>query len=78
MKFYKTIYTFEVLSEGPLESMSLKELHRATLNGDCVGRFGDTDEAVLTGLEMASALQEFGSEPGFFELTEDGRRVPEE
>lgn len=73
-RFYRTTYTFEVLSESPIgDCVSLEGLAEACDTGDCVGRFGETVATELTGPEAVSALYEFGSEPGFFQLAESGR-----
>ena len=71
-KFYKTIIQVEVLSEEPLQPMSLGELSYETMEGDLSARMETKEEIPLTGLEAAKALQEQGSSPEFFQLTEEG------
>lgn len=71
-KFYKTILTFEVLSEEDILGHSLGYILGECENGRFVGRLGECSDAPLNGAEMASALNEFGSEPSFFELTPEG------
>jgi hypothetical protein len=71
--YYKTTYTFEVLSEEPMpDGISLSRLEEETYSGHCVGRFGDFKEEVLTGKQAADALYEFGSQPEFFCLDDEG------
>jgi hypothetical protein len=67
-KFYKTVFTFEVLSEEPLESMSLSDLEYETSEGHCVGRFGETTSEELTEEQVCDELIEFGSQPEFFDI----------
>jgi hypothetical protein len=73
-KFYKRVFKFEVLSETPLDGdYDLTELDALTDTGDCVGRFLDDDgNETLDGKAMAAALYEAGSEPGFFNLDDEG------
>lgn len=72
--FYKTTFTYTVLSDSPLEGdMSLASIAEACDTGDCVGKFdGDWNVETLTGQQAADALYEAGSEPGFFQLDDDG------
>lgn len=72
-KFYKTIVSFEVLSEEPIGEMSLGDVLVECAVGSFSGRPLDPVEAVLTGPEAADALKEQGSDPGFFNLTPDGQ-----
>jgi hypothetical protein len=77
-KFYRTTFIYEVLSEDePVDNcLDLGTLREVTHYGDCVGRFGETRVNELTGKEAADALYEFGSEPGFFLLDDEG--LPED
>lgn len=79
-KFYKRVFKFEVLSEEPLNGdYDLSELDAMTDTGDCVGRFLDDDgNETLDGKAMAAALYEAGSEPGFFNLDDDGLNLDDE
>ena len=77
-KFYKTTYTFTVLSEEPLpDSLSLSDLDYETMDGHCSGQFGETLVEELDGETAAKALIEQGSDPEFFQLTEDGEDIDE-
>jgi len=75
-KFYKTVYSVEVLSEEPIEDIDafvgLKDLHYMITDGDCVGRTTFVNEVVMTGKETADALHKIASKPGFFMLDDDG------
>lgn len=78
-KFYLTTYVYRVLSDGPMpDGMSLAALDEATESGDCVGTWGDTAEVTLTGAQAAKKLSEFGSEPGFFGLDEEGNSLDDQ
>ena len=71
-KFYKTRFTYEVLSEEPLGEVTLESLAEMCDSGSCVGRWWDSKEKKLDGKEAADALCDFGGEPGFFMLDDDG------
>lgn len=73
---YKTKLLVEVLSEErPVTDLSLEEIAWAILNGDCVGRISIDAVVLLTSKEMVDNLKDFGSEPGFFQLDDDGESV---
>lgn len=73
MKFYKTKVVFEVLSNEPIPGHAdLEFIARESYDGRYVGRFGETTEQRLSGKAMADALYEFGSDPGFFSLDDNG------
>ena len=73
-KFYKTVIRVEVLSEDyPIsEDLSLAEIHHAITEGDCSGVCAFDPPRQLTGAEAAEELMEQGSDPGFFQLNEQG------
>ena len=74
-KFYKTVFTFEVLSEKPIpDDMELGEIYFQTIQGDYSGKLKSRVETKLTGKEMAKALIDQESDPGFFQLDKNGRR----
>ena len=78
-KFFRTTITVEILSEGEFgEGSSLEQIAWTINEGDCVGRLTYTSADEVTPKEMADALHEYGSEPGFFELNDDGTRVDDE
>lgn len=75
-KFYKTIFTVEVLSEDfPVKDLSLKELAEETVHGDYSAQTEITKTEQLTGKEAADALVAQGSDPEFFMLDEEGNDV---
>lgn len=77
-KFYKTTVTFVVLSEEPIPPYTdLYHIAQEAAEGRYVGSFGASPEELLDGSEMAKALYEAGSEPGFFELDDDGNTAVE-
>lgn len=68
-KFYRTTFTIKVLSEEPLaDCLSLSQIDCITNEGDCVGYDLTSTEEELAPADMAKALIEAGSEPGFFQL----------
>lgn len=72
-KFWKTIIQVEVLSEGPdLPPTDLNELAHLITEGECSGKVTTESVTKLNGKEAAKALQAQGSDPEFFQLTEDG------
>jgi len=71
-KFYRTRIIVEVLSEEPVDFDNLNQVHYAITEGDCSGRWEETEVKELNGKEAAVALEIQGSEPGFFGLTDDG------
>jgi len=75
-KFYKTIIKVEVLSEEPIpDTLSLEEIAREAVNGDYSFTYDRKHEQLLNGVETARELQKQGSDPSFFNLTDDGEDV---
>jgi hypothetical protein len=70
--FYRTVVTVEVLSEDPLNFDTLEDLHHAITTGDCSGRYETTKTETLNGKDTAAGLIAQGSDPGFFQLDEEG------
>lgn len=71
-RFYRHTYQVVVLSESP-DHAELASLPGQVEDGpDCLVSFDHVKEEELTGKEAADALYEAGSEPGFFNLDEDG------
>ena len=77
-KFFRKIYLFDTLSESPLDG---KLLEVAMADADTEGDVGDYDhdigEIVLTGQDAVAALHAVGSEPGFFQLDDEGKDTDE-
>lgn len=69
-KYYKTVVTFEVLSNWPLEAMSLADYDYEITGGGSSGKITSTVCTELTRAEMAKALIEQGSDPEFL-ISED-------
>lgn len=68
-KFFKTVVLLEVLSEGaPVSELDIADIVRELQVGDCVGKTSCQAVNVLAAADMAQALIEFGSEPGFFSI----------
>lgn len=71
-KYYVTTYVIKVLSEDEhVENMTPYEVAEAIDTGPCVG-VTETNSEEVTAERMASLLEEYGSEPGFFRLDEEG------
>jgi len=77
-KYFLTTYTIKVLSEDrDVEDLLPSEVAEAIDTGDCVG-ITDTRSEEITPKRAANLLIEFGSEPGFFRLDEDGNHEDDE
>lgn len=72
--FYRTSILVEILSEDPgvTDNMDLEAVHEYMTTGDGVGRVRTLGEVKMSAYEAAETLSEFGSEPGFFRLDEQG------
>lgn len=71
-KFYRTTFTIEVLSDRQLGEVSLEQLAYLTDQGDCVGSALVGKEHKVSAKVMAGLLEDAGSDPGFFQLNDDG------
>jgi hypothetical protein len=71
-KFYRTVIEVEVLSEEPYDPQTLGGIAHDIMNGDCSGQWEVKENMEVDGPTMAKMLQEQGSDPEFFQLTEDG------
>lgn len=75
-KFYKTLVTLEVLSEEPIpEGMEVPDIMAEATDGAYSAQVLPTAQKILNGKQAAKALMDQGSDPGFFQLTEDGKDV---
>ena len=73
-KFYKIKITFEILSEEPISSdMSIDDIYIEAINGEYSMNEGTRKETILNSKQAANALRKQGSDPSFFELTNDWR-----
>lgn len=72
-KFYRRIFHIEVLSEEHIpDDCDLDGIDANISAGPWSGKVTCDDEVEMDGAETAKRLIEQGSEPGFFDLTEDG------
>ncbi len=70
--FYRTVITFEVLSEGPIPpDFGIDDIVRETIEGGYSGQFSRS-EMEVTPRQMAALLEAQASDPGFFGLAADG------
>lgn len=76
MAYYETIFTFKVYSDRPINpDMELGDIVSECVDGDMVGSTEVREERQITSQQMAQKLYEVGSDPGFFELDDDGNRI---
>jgi len=72
-KFYKTVISFEILSEEPISpGMDIAQIAFEATEGDYSMRTVGNVETELDGKQAADALLEHASTPIFFRLTKDG------
>lgn len=74
-KFKKTTVTLVILHEDDqnVENLDIGALAEFVGSGPGVLMKRDDETVMLDGKQMADALYEAGSEPGFFQLDDDGR-----
>lgn len=78
-KFYRTRITFEVLSdEPPPPDMDTSAVIHECDEGAYVMAASEQVSVELSGAEMAQALTAAGSEPGFFQLDDEGNPIEED
>ena len=78
-KFYKKVYSIEILSEEPLsDELDLGDIHCLITDGNCSGDITCSDQQEVDGPTMAKLLIEQRSDPGFFGLTSEGKDDEEE
>jgi hypothetical protein len=71
-KFYKTVFTVEILSEEEPCSPSLGTIAFQITKGDWSGTTREKSKKKLDGRQAARALFNQGSDPSFFRLTDEG------
>jgi len=72
-KFYRSKVVVEIVSEEPLNpEMSLSDIHYYIDQGDGCGLKQDMEVREINAKEAVSTLKEFGSEPSFFGLNDEG------
>jgi len=75
-KFYKNVFTVEVLSEKPLPGhIGLCDIEYMITDGDCSGDIKWNPQIVLNGKECADALLEQGNVPIFFQIDNNGNDI---
>lgn len=75
-EFHRTLFTFEVLSEGPIpEAWRPASIIHEAEEGEFVGVWETVADCKLGARATVSALYRMGSEPAFFELTDDGEDI---
>jgi hypothetical protein len=78
-KFFRTTVKVVVLTEdaplGEQEDLDLRVIAELIDSGPAVGTVDIQKVEALTGKQMANALNRAGSEPGFFQLTEEGKEA---
>lgn len=79
-KFYRCVIQFEILSEEPFDdSISLETIAEEVDTGSWSGMFlDDIANEEVDGATMAKLLTAQGSDPGFFQLDEDGNSTDED
>jgi hypothetical protein len=66
-KYYKTVFTVEVLSEDPVPfDLALEDLAHEIVFGDYSGKVTRAPAEELASEQMTEALESQGSDPGFF------------
>jgi hypothetical protein len=75
-KFYRQVFTVEVLSEEPIgPDIDLADLAYEIREGDCSGRVNLTKVDLLNGKQVAKALLKQASDPEFFQVNDKGEDV---
>lgn len=77
--FYRTVVQIEILSEEPTDfDNDLEAISEAITTGDCSGTVAETTtNEKVDGPTMAKLLKAQGSDPSFFQLTDDGEDTDE-
>lgn len=78
-KFFRTVFTIEVLSEEPADpDICLEDLAHAITEGPWSGDIKTDGSAAVNGKKMAKLLVAQGSDPSFFRLTDKGEDSEDE
>ena len=70
LRFYKTVYHYEVLSNEPLGDLSLGLLYQRCYDGDCSGLMVRIDQSEITEADMIVHCERQASDPEFFGITD--------
>lgn len=77
-KFYRTVIEYEVFSEEPIDDhASLADIAHECDHGDWSGQYIRVESKQVNGPEVAKGLQGQGSDPGFFQLDDEGNDIEE-
>jgi hypothetical protein len=72
-KFYRTVFEVEVLSEEPIHpAQDFEHTWQECIDGEYSGAAKVVSEEQVDGARMAKLLEEQGSAPSFFQLSETG------
>ena len=76
-KYWKTVIEVTVLSEDkPVgEGLELDDIHYEITEGHCSGDIVIKSQKQVCAKTMAKLLESQGSDPGFFQLDEDGKEL---
>jgi hypothetical protein len=78
-KFYRTVYTVEVLSEEPITvNVDLDDLNYMITDGDCSGKIETNGSDEIDGVTAAKLLMEQGSDPEFFRIDKNGNDISDD
>ena len=78
---YKTIVQIEILSEEPFDETeeSIASIAHKIDEGDWSGVYNQIGESIpLTGKEAVDEITGQGSEPGFFQMDDEGNELEED
>jgi hypothetical protein len=74
-EFYETAITIKVLSDRPLDNDDLSSIIEDADSGDLVLTIKKQFGKQISSKKMVHQLYEFGSEPGFMQLDDNGKSV---
>jgi hypothetical protein len=74
-KFHETTITIKILSDRPIHNLDLQEIIEESDSGDLVLSVKSRKSKNVSAKTTAKKLYEYGSEPGFFQLDDDGNEV---
>ena len=74
-KFFVTEITIQILSEDEPWDGNTGDLEYDLTDGAYVGKILKRESTEVNGQEMASSLYDFGSQPEFFSLNDDGLEI---
>ena len=78
-RFYRTVLTITVLSETPIPGdMDLSDILNEADEGSYMAGGKELHQFTLSAKEAVNWLYDFGSEPIFFKLDDDGNDIEED